>query len=424
MMPRPARRWSLGRRLTRRALALVAFGWLGTVALSLVALNHEFDEMFDEELQALVETTILSLDATSETPIPRSWGVTTADGERLLRVFPMDGPAPVAPWPALDGNGFFDSQGWRILRRETDGAVIEIAHSKAWRREETIEAASALLLLIVPLGLLLLWGLRRLTAQATAPVSRLAQSVAARTPDDLSPIDPDGLPDELRPLAVSVSAYLARIAALRQSERDFIANAAHELRTPLAAIRARLDLSADPDAQAAITGIDALTRRVERLLQLSRLEAGVGIGKGPADLVRLIHLLCTEISPRDPAAIFFDDGDLETCAVAVDPDALAILLRNLMENAQEHGDGTMKLRLTSQGTLSIANPVAGTPPLAFSRFSAGAESTGQGLGLSIVQALSRAMGIGLDHRIADGVVTVTLNFAGLVDRSGTSPSPV
>ncbi|WP_370206428.1 histidine kinase dimerization/phospho-acceptor domain-containing protein [Pararhodobacter marinus] len=417
MTSRPARRWSLARRLTRRALVLAAFGWLATVALSLIALNHELEEMFDEELQALVETTILSLDATSEAPIPRSWGVGTADGERLLRVFPAAGPAPLAPWPALSGNGFFDSQGWRILRRETDEAVIEIAHSKAWRHEEMIEAASALLVLIVPLGLLLLWGLRRLTARATAPVSRLAQSVAARRPDDLSPVDPDGLPDELRPLAVSVSAYLARIDTLRRSERDFIANAAHELRTPLAAIRARLDLSGDSDAKAAITGIDALTRRVERLLQLSRLEAGVGIGKGPADLVRLLRLLRDEMAPRDTASILFDDGDLETFTVAVDPDALAILLRNLMENAREHGDGTMTLRLTPRGKLSIGNPVAGPAPLAFSRFSAGAGSNGQGLGLSIVQAMSRAMGIGLDFESAERFVTVTLDFAGLAVRS-------
>ncbi|MCA2012858.1 hypothetical protein LCM17_15280 [Cereibacter sphaeroides] len=408
-----ARRWSLGRRLTMRALGLVAFGWLATIGLSIVALNHELNEMFDEELQALVEATILSLDAGTDTPIARSWGVGTADGERLLRVFPAEAPAPAAPWPALQGSGFSDAAGWRILRREADGAVIEIAHSKAWRREEMIEAASALLVLIVPLGLLLLWGLRRVTAQATAPVTRLAGAVAARRPDDLSPVAPEGLPDELRPLALSVSAYLSRIDALRRSERDFVANAAHELRTPLAAIRARLDLSPDPDAQAAITGIDALTRRVERLLQLSRLEAGVGIGRGPSDLVRILHLLIDEMRPESPADLRFDDGDLEVFPVAADADALAILLRNLMENARDHGDGTMVLRLTPSGQLSLTNPVQGPVSLPKGRFATGGASTGQGLGLSIVEALTRAMDIGLDHQIAENRVTVTLDFAAL-----------
>ncbi|MDO8882693.1 histidine kinase dimerization/phospho-acceptor domain-containing protein, partial [Pseudotabrizicola sp.] len=260
--PRP---WSLRRRLTGRVLLLVMGGWLATISLSLAVLNHEMTEMFDEELEVLVETTVLFMDTASEGGIPRMLGVETNDGARVLRIVSSDHAAGPAPWPTLASDGFHDAPGWRILRRSTEGVVIEAAYSANWQREETLEAASALLVLALPLIGLLLFGLRRTVAEATAPVSRLAAEVAQRKPDDLSAIGPDALPDEVLPLAIALNSYLARIETLRHSERDFIANAAHELRTPLATLRGRLELSADPDAIKAIETVDALTRRVERL---------------------------------------------------------------------------------------------------------------------------------------------------------------
>lgn len=403
--PRP---WSLRRRLTGRVLLLVMGGWLATIALSVAVLNHEMNEIFDEELAALVETTVLYLDTSQEAGIPRTLGVETNDGERILRILSPDASAP-APWPTLSGDGFHDAQGWRILRRSAESAVIEAAHAITWRREETLEAASALLVLALPLVLLLVWGLRRTVAEATGPVSRLAGSVAGRGPDDLSSVNADGLPQELRPLAEAFDGYLARIGALRQSERDFVANAAHELRTPLAALRGRLELSADPSVVAAVATVDALTRRVERLLQLSRLEAGVGIGRGPSDLVRILRLLIDELRPTGRHPIRFDDGDLDRLAVAADADALAILLRNLIENAQEHGTGDVRLRLTAEGLLTIEN-ATDRETLPEARFERGEGSAGLGLGLSIIASLAQAMGVALTHRVARGQVRFDLRF--------------
>ena len=404
------RRWSLRRRLTLRVLALVSAGWLATIALAMLSLDHELNEMFDEELQALVASTVLNLDAGETGRIARAWGIQTADGERVLRVFAQDEAAPAGPWPELDGEGFHDAPGWRILRHEAEGVVIEAAHAKSWRREEMLEASLAFLALMLPLIVLLLWGLGRVTETATAPVISLARGVAARSPDDLSPIEAEGLPNELRPLAEALSGYVTRIDTLRRSERDFIANAAHELRTPLAAIRGRLELSQDADARASVEAVDALTRRVERLLQLSRLEAGVGIGRGPSDLVRILHLLIDEQPPERRAGIVFDDGDLEAFEVSADADALAILLRNLMENALEHGSGALRLVLRADGRLTLANPVQGPAALEGNRFAPGPESQGQGLGLSIVAALAKAMAVTVRHAVSEGVVTVTLDF--------------
>jgi len=404
------RPWSLRRRLTGRVLGLVVGGWLATIALSALVLDHEMNEMFDEELQALVETTVLFLDASDgAATIPQHMGVQTSDGERVLRILPVSGPEPGAPWPGLATDGFHDAPGWRIMRVHAEGAVIEAAHATAWRREEMLEAASAFLVLALPLIALLLWALRRTTAEATTPVNALAAMVGARRPDDFSPLDSGSLPQELQPLASSFGEFLVRIQAMRVAERDFIANAAHEMRTPLAVLRGRLELSADRDTAALVTPLDALTRRMERLLQLSRVETGVGIGRGPADLVRILHMLIDDLRPRSRHPIRLDDADLETLIVAADPDALAILLRNLLENAVEHGTGPVVLRLRPDGTMTIENPATATD-LATTRFEKGEGSTGLGLGMSIITSVAKAMNTPLTCAVHQGRVKVDLRF--------------
>lgn len=399
--------WSLRRRITARVLVLVMVAWTLTILISALVLDHEMNEMFDEELQALVETTILYIDTSSTPAIPREVGVETNDGERILRILVAGGPEPKAPWPALTTDGFSDSGPWRILRRSAENTVIEAAHSRAWRREEMLETAAAFLVLILPLVTVLVFVLRGSLGAALAPVAGLAQSVATRRPDDLSPVMAESLPKELTPLVGSLNRYIGRIETLRQAERQFIANAAHELRTPIAAIRARLSLSDDKEAQATVPMLDALTRRTERLLQLSRVEAGIGLGRGPADLVQVLRLLIDEARRRPDADIRFDDGDCESLSVPVDPDALAILLRNLIENALEHGTGQVTVRLAPTGTVTIKNPTQ-NQSLRTARFDKGAGSSGMGLGLSIVAGLVAALDLRMTSEIRDGQARVVV----------------
>ncbi|MFN7224676.1 MAG: sensor histidine kinase [Paracoccaceae bacterium] len=407
-----AKRWSLRRRLTRRVLAYLALGWLATLGLSALVLNHEMNEMFDEELQALAETTVLFLDASGTTAIPRSVGVETSNGQRVLRILADNRAEPAGPWPPLTRDGFSDVGGWRILRISAEDAVIEVAHSNAARHKEILETAASFLVLVLPLVGLVIWGLWRGLAQAFAPMERLAHSMVARRPDDLSPISALDVPRELQPLVTGLNSYIGRIDALRQAERRFSANAAHELRTPLAAIRARLDLSHDPDVKDSMSLLDALTRRVERLLQLSRSESGLGLGTGPADVVQVLTLLIDEARRHTDRPIQFDDSDLDQLLVPVDVDALAILLRNLLENATDHGTGPVHIRLKPDASLTFVNP---TDADAFddAPFRKGVDSNGAGLGLSIVATLAKAMNVQLDKSIANGKATVTLRFTPL-----------
>ncbi|MDQ2066597.1 histidine kinase dimerization/phospho-acceptor domain-containing protein [Xinfangfangia sp. CPCC 101601] len=403
----PPRPWSIRGRLTRRILALVLLAWLGSIALTALFLDHEISEMMDEEMQAVAETTVQYLDSSPGRVIGRSVGINPGNGEQVLRIFPLEAEIPDAPWPKIAADGFHDSRDWRVLRVTAEDAVIEIGHSRAWRREEMLEAASGLLLLILPMMGLLVWGLGHSLRHGFTPLDRLTAAIRSRAAADLSPVADADLPVELAPLAGGLNLYVSRIDALRQSERRFIANASHELRTPVAAIRAQIELSADPEARAALPQLDSLTRRIERLLQLSRSEAGLGLGRGPTDLLQILCLLIREVSGRSSVPIYFDDGDLDRFPLAADPDALAILLRNLLENAVEHGNGPVKIRLSAR-ELWISNPAASG--FEEEQFAKGAGSSGLGLGLSIVRELAEAMRIAVQLRYENGRAEVGLRF--------------
>lgn len=396
--------WSIRRRLTGRILVLVILSWAATIALAMLFLRYEIDEMLDEELQTMAETIVLSLDAAAVPAIPRSQAIGDHNGERILRIQRPNMPLPAAPWPEVVADGFHDVAGWRVLRLSAEGAVIEVAHSRAWRQEEILEVSVAFLPLFIPMLGLLIWGLRRSLNQGFTPLSLLTKTVAARPPSDLAPLAIQDLPTELKPLAEGLNSYLTRIKDLRQAERQFIANASHELRTPVAAIRARLELAGDP----ALSLIDNLTRRIERLLQLSRSEAGLGVLRGPADIVQIINMLIRETAKVNGHSIRFDDGDFEEMQIAADPDALAIVLRNLIENAQEHGTGTIAITLRSD-SLAIQNPFWGEGFLE-GAFHKSPRSSGMGLGLTIVEQLCQALGIKLIKHSQNGSATVRLIF--------------
>lgn len=400
--------WSIRKRLTRRVLLWVGLAWLVTILLGTLFIDHEINEMMDEELHAVAETTILSLDAGTGDVIPRSIAIAPDGKERVLRILRQGAPVPQAPWPALSTDGLHHLAGWRVLRVSAENAVIEVAHSDAWRREEMLEAASALLVLILPMVVVLLLGLRRSLRQGLSPLQDLSQSIEARAPSDLAAFGQDGLPAELRPLVDSLNGYIDRIEAMRQSEQRFVAHASHELRTPVAAIRARLDLSQDPQARAALPLLDSLNRRVERLLQLSRADAGLGLGRGPSDLVLILQLLIREVGHNARHPIRFDDGDLERLMVAADADAMAILIRNLLENALEHGAGRVVVRLRPTW-LSISNPIV-DGQLHTRPFAKREGSAGVGLGLAIIDQLSAGMGVRLEKIVSPDAIEMRVHF--------------
>ncbi|MFN3525446.1 MAG: sensor histidine kinase [Paracoccus sp. (in: a-proteobacteria)] len=396
--------WSLRGRLVRRVMLGASVAWLAGVGLATLAITHEMSELMDDSLQGSARLSLALYQGDREVgPVTPGTGV-------AIRILDAGRMVTDAPWHPLTRDGGQDAEGWRVFRL-TDGPVaVEVGQSAEWRRDELAESMGWLILLMLPVLLAALIAVRGAVASVLRPATRFAAMLRGRDARDLSGVTADDLPDELVPIPQALNLYLASIRAHVDAERQFATNAAHELRTPIAAASAQAQLMAaglaDADAPARMAG--ALTRLghlVERLLQMSRAEAGM-IGTGPCDLVQVTRMVIAETGVE----AMFDDGDLAQMPVAVDPDALAMILRNLLRNASDHGTGEIRVTLTAGPVLRISNAVGPQAAFRHGTFDKSALSQGAGLGLAIVAQLADAQGIAVDHAIAAGRATVMLRF--------------
>jgi two-component system, OmpR family, sensor kinase len=399
--------WSLGARLARRILLATGVVWCLVLGAGLAVMWHEMREITDDALAD--EARYLARMADLAGPAPVQDG---GRGARVRIIRPGAAP-PAAPWPPLEADGSHDVGGWTVVRATAPGeVVVEVGQATAALRGEFWEAARVWLFMTVPLLGLLLVVVVRTVRGALAPVAAFAGAVDGRRASDLSPTPEDGLPAELRPIPRALNRYLGRIDALLASERDFSANAAHELRTPLAVASAQAQLLAEgragpKAAEAVVAAVERLTAMVERLLALARAEAEPGRSGERCDLVQVLRMLVEE-APR--GSVRFDDGDMERLEVAADADSVALLLGNLLRNACEHGSGTVRATLGPGPSVEISNPVAPGAAFAEGRFARGAGSAGSGLGLAIARATAMRFGWGLDLSMRDGVARARVDF--------------
>jgi len=257
----------------------------------------------------------------------------------------------------------------------------------------------------VPLLALALWWTVRHGLQ---PLHDLADEVARRAPDQLAPLDTARVPDEVRPLVERLNDLLRRVADTIRNERQFTADAAHELRTPIAAIRAQAQVArnAVDDAgrshalDGVITGCDRAARLVAQLLTLARIESSTELVLENCDLAEAARRVMADLAP----AALARGVQLELVAdsagcVRASSSSVEILLQNLLDNAVRYSppdtavtvcavaDGPhVRIRVTDQGR--------GVPPTEranvwrrFHRLVGGIES-GSGLGLSIVARIA------------------------------------
>lgn len=260
---------------------------------------------------------------------------------------------------------------------------------------------------------------------ALRPLEQLRQAVAARDSDDLQPLPEAGLPRELRPLVDALNQFNARLRGLFERQAQFIAEAAHELRTPLAALKARLELGRRSEDAAqwrqaldeAAGSTERLTQLANQLLSLARIESGArAIAEGGAQrlelgaLARELGLALASLAHGRGVALALEAEE----AVWIDgePTLLSELLCNLLDNALAHtpAGGNVILRVLAPAILEVEDDGPGIPPeereRVFERFYRRSPGgTGAGLGLAIVGEICRAhrARISLDDGAAGGL---------------------
>jgi len=415
---------SLAGRLVWSLSILLAVFWTIAVGLSIHVMRAEFDEVFDSALQETTERLApLVVDdyfrRDAGTMPNRVAALTPGTADEYLtyqvrdetgRVLMHSHNVGTEPYPAPLTSGFWSGDDIRIFTIATvsDTLFIQVADSLAHRREATLESALTLLLpilLLLPLGML---ATRWIVVRATRPVNSLRDAISARDGSNLEPIALDGLPTEIATIPGSVNTLLARLKHAIQAERELAANSAHELRTPLAGALAQMELlseqlSEPQDRSRSERVLEALRRlslMLEKLLQLSRAEAGIGLATTPVDLLALVKLLVESFQRSRPTirVILEPDPGLSDLLRSVDPDAFAIAFNNLLENAAHYGTAgqPIMVAVTADGRIMVTNAVS--VPLdpdvnAYrTRFKRGQTSKpGSGLGLAIVDKLMAQM---------------------------------
>jgi len=260
------------------------------------------------------------------------------------------------------------------------------------------------LLIVVPLALL---AIVFAVKASLAPLRRFGERLDARNARDLAPVPDGDIPSEIAPVAATLNRLLARLKGSFDAERSFAANAAHELRTPLAGAIAQAQRlqseTGDTTARARAAEIEAtlkrLTRLSERLMQLARAEGGRLRMDRSADLRAVARVVVDDLARAStPGRIALTLPDTAVMS-DIDPDAFGILCRNLVENALRHGAETapVDVTLTQDAQLIVSNdgPVLPRDTLdrltvRFERANPGTD--GSGLGLAIVVAIADRIG--------------------------------
>lgn len=416
---------SLQGRLLVLVMSLVIGVWLATATATWFDARHELDELLDGHLaQAAALLVVQQAHEFDEEQ-------THVDAPTLHRyapkvafqVFHHNRPvahsanAPTMPMAGTDRSfqsGFrtlhLEGQTWRVFAayghdQDIQVYVGEQISSRASILWALLRSALWPMLLALPaLALATWWAIR----QGVAPLHELRHALSERQPHALQPVSLDRVPPEMAPMLEALNGLFKRIAELMESERRFTADAAHELRTPIAAIRtqAQVAMAESDDAlrqhalQATLEGCDRATRLVEQLLTLSRLETGATPALSPLDLQSVVKRVVGDIAPQ--AIQKHQTIELEApthCQIAGDATLLSVLIRNLLDNAIRYSPSSAQIHIRLSPdvhgvTLEVQDSGPGMAQADLARIGErffrvmGTGQSGSGLGWSIVQRIA------------------------------------
>ena len=347
---------SLQTRLLAMVLTLLTLVWLGAALFTWSDTRHEVDELLDGHLaQAaallMVQQTRSDEDDVVDAPSPHKYAPdVTFQVFHKARLTTRSANAQTTPLSS-EKTGFatvmlLDGNQWRVFAMHDNETDVQVFVGEQTESRDEI-VWGVLRNILVPLvfalpllALLLWWAVRH----GMAPLRQLSQALANRQPQALEPVVLGKVPTEMQPLVDSLNVLFERITRMIAFERRFTSDAAHELRTPIAAIRAQAQvaLGAGTDAvqrehalQSTLIGCDRATRLVLQLLTLARLEAAPSTdAPSTIDLSQLARRIAADLAPT--ALAHRQDLELEAnvpCPVPGDETLLGVLIRNLIDNA-------------------------------------------------------------------------------------------
>ena len=376
----------------------------------------------------------------------------------VVQIWTVDGRGlyasrPHSSLPERASLGFADisaqGQTWRTFGVATRERVIQVAQPRQIRRQLAADAALhsvAPLLFAAPVLALMVWWL---AAATLAPLQRLAQGLRERDEQSVQPLATSGLPAEVAPLVAALNGLLGRLGASLETQRAFVSDAAHELRSPLTALSLQLQLlQRAPDEAARVAAIESLRagieragRLVEQLLTLARSEPGAALAMVDGlDLAELMRAAIADTVPlarsRDTSIeLFAPEPWAPPVRVRGEAGALTMLARNLADNAVRHAPRGARVELRvflDDGVPTLQVDDAG-PGIAaeerervFDRFyrRASDDAAGTGLGLAIVRSVAARHGASVRLAASPlGGLRATVRFARDTAASGASAVP-
>ena len=423
-----ASRASITRRLITALTGTVVIFWLIAVGIGVYVVNKELSETFDGALQETAERLLplvlddlanrdhsgdpQSLEALNKGLNREYLTYQVLDGNGKVILHSHDAPPTAYEVPLAIG--FHNTSRYRIYTESSaDGTIfLHVADAFKNRREALRESGVALLwplLALIPASII---AIGIIVGRSLRPIDRLRSEIATKDGGNMAPLESETLPLELQPIARSVNLLLERLRLALEAEREFTANSAHELRTPIAGALAQTQrlIAELPQGQLAEragrieTSLSNLSRLAEKLLQLSRAQAGIGTGDKPADLTAVIETVIGDYDRDTGTAgrVLLENETSGKLLRNVDIDAFAIVIRYLIENALIHGPADEEVtvsvddrtvRVVNGGAVLSANELAGLKK----RFWRGkTKAAGSGLGLSIVERIVGQIGGHLD----------------------------